>query len=362
MHDPFAWSFPLVRLFGITVRIHWLFPFVALGLILHTALGKSQGSAYPPGAWIDSAILLGILFFSILLHEFGHCFAARAVNGDAQEVLLWPLGGLANVDVPHRPKAHFITAAGGPAVNIVLACAFALLLIFVCKPGYQPIWNPLPEQAPLLRSDAGTVALRPWSGGDPEVMSPYALPVWLARAFWLNYFLALLNIVLVGFPMDGGRLLQASLWPSLGYRQATLFAVFAGFAVVFIVALYAIIQTSVLGLCLALFICQACYRQWVILETGGEEGVFGYDFSQGYTSLERDQIQAAPAVRRVSWWRRWLQRRAARKMQREQEQREAEERRMDELLEKLHRHGKASLTDEEQRFMKRVSDRYRNRN
>ena len=49
-------------------------------------------------------------------------------------------------------------------------------------------------------------------------------------------------------------------------------------------------------------------------------------------------------------------------MQRENERREAEERRLDELLDKLHRQGRAALTDEEQRFMKRVSDRYRNRN
>ena len=34
---------------------------------------------------------------------------------------------------------------------------------------------------------------------------------------------------------------------------------------------------------------------------------------------------------------------------------------MDELLEKVQREGMAALTDEERRFMKRVSDRYRNR-
>src|SRR5271165_6382594 len=129
MHDPFAWSFPVGRMFGITVRIHWLFPFVALGLILHVALGKNEGTPYPNGAWIDVSILLAILFVSVLLHEFGHCFAARWVNGDAQEVLLWPLGGLANVDVPNRPRAHFITAAAGPAVNITIAILCATVLI-----------------------------------------------------------------------------------------------------------------------------------------------------------------------------------------------------------------------------------------
>jgi stage IV sporulation protein FB len=361
MHDPFAWSFPVGRLFGINVRIHWLFPFVTLGLILHTALGKDQGSYYPPGTWIDVSILLGILFVSILLHEFGHCFAARWVNGDAQEVLLWPLGGLANVEVPNRPRAHFITAAGGPAVNIVLAIIFALILLFAFHPGYHPSWNPLPGAFLYRDAPDGSVSLSVWGGGTVH-RSPYALEVWVARAFWVNYFGTLFNLILIGFPMDSGRMLQSALWPSLGYRQATLVAVFAGFATCFVVALYGVIQVSMMSLCLALFIFVTCQRQWVILESGGEEGAFGYDFSQGYTSLERDNIQAAPPTRKVSWWRRWLQRRAQRKMQREQEEREAEERRLDELLDKLHREGRAALTDEEQRFMKRVSDRYRNRN
>ena len=39
----------------------------------------------------------------------------------------------------------------------------------------------------------------------------------------------------------------------------------------------------------------------------------------------------------------------------------AEERRMDEILDKLHREGRGALTNEEQRFLVRVSARYRNR-
>jgi Zn-dependent protease len=361
MHDPFAWSFPLGRLFGITVRVHWLFPFVALGWILHTALYKPyEGYTPPEGLWIDAVILMGILFVVVLLHEFGHCFAARAVQGEAQEVLMWPLGGLANVEVPPRPRAHFLTAAGGPAVNLLICAACLVALLFVGDRALQPPWNPLPGGFPARLDPGRLVLLRSWSN-SPELFGVYSTPVLLARTFWVSYFLFLVNVVLVGYPLDGGRMLQAALWPWVGYRQATLTAVFAGFVVVFVVGLYAIIYSSVLALCLALFIFFSCQRQWVLLETGGEEGLFGYDFSQGYTSLERDQPPATPPARRVSWWKGWLQRRAARRLQREQEQREAEERRLDELLEKVHRLGQAALTDEERRFMKRVSDRYRNR-
>lgn len=361
MHDPFAWSIPAARLFGINVRIHWLFPFVALGWVLHVALYKPYPEyRAPEGLWIDACILMLILFFTVLVHELGHCFAARSCGGDATEVLIWPLGGLANVELPSRPRAHLLTAAAGPGVNLLIFLVGLVLLLFAGEQALRPVWNPLPGGFPT-RDHSGAVALSTWSG-EVRALSPYSLPVWLARVCWVNWFLALMNLVLVGFPLDGGRILQAILWPSLGYRQATLTAVFTGFAVVFIVGLYAIIQSSVLALCLALFIYAACQRQWLVLETGGEEGIFGYDFSQGYTSLERDHVQAAPTRPRLSWWRRWLQRRAAKRMQREMEQRDAEERRLDELLEKIKGHGRASLTDEEERFMKRVSDRYRNRN
>src|SRR4051794_40160744 len=117
MQDPFAWSIPLGRLFGVTIRIHWLFPFVALGWILHVAFYKPYPEyVVPEGGWIDAAIFMLILFGSVLVHEFGHCFAARATGGDANEVLLWPLGGLANVELPNRPRSHLLTAAAGPAV------------------------------------------------------------------------------------------------------------------------------------------------------------------------------------------------------------------------------------------------------
>jgi stage IV sporulation protein FB len=368
MHDPAGtWAIPLGRLFGVRIRVHWLFPFVALGLILRVYFAKIPGTdrpAFPRDAWVDEAILAAILFVTVLLHEFGHCFGARWVGGEANDILMWPLGGLASVDVPHRPKAHFLTTAAGPFVNLLICVACALLLLVVWDKGaLQPPWNPLPGGFPFrgnnpMPENEQLVQLRTWAG-ENVLLGPYALPVFIARTFWVSYFLFLLNVVLVGFPLDGGRLLQASLWPSFGYRQATLIAVFAGFAVVFIVGLYAIISDAVLAIILAWFIYVSCQRQYVLLELGGDEGPFGYDFSQGYTSLERDQVQAAPPRRKVSWWRRWLQRRRAARLQREQERREAEERRMDELLDKLHREGKNALTDEEQRFMKRVSDRYR---
>jgi stage IV sporulation protein FB len=361
LSDPMRWSIPLGRLFGINVRVHILFPIVALGILLRVAFQKDLKNPLPDGAWVDMAMLLGLLFVSVLLHEFGHCFAGRFMDGDAQDILLWPLGGLAYVEVPHTPRANLVTAAGGPLVNLVLCVLSGLVLGLAL--GYQPTWSPF---AYVLRSDAnGGMDLIPWGGDKPMTVAFQGLgaaAIVMSRFFWVNWVLLLINVVLIGFPLDGGRMLQASLWRYLGYRQATLVAIFVGFLVMFVVGLAAIIWNELLALCLAVFIYIACRQEWIALETGAEDGPFGYDFSQGYTSLERDQVTALPQPRRKqSWWQRFWQKRTAKRMQREQERNEAEERRMDELLAKVQRDGMGALTEEEKRFLKRVSDRYRNR-
>ncbi len=353
MRDPFAWSIPLGRMFGITVRVHVLFPIVALGLILRFALQEPK--LYYPGTWIDATLILALLFLSVLLHEFGHCFGARAVNGDAQEVLLWPLGGLAQLEVPNTPRANLITTLAGPGVNLILALGCLIALAFI-DPSLRPSFNPFYFPA---RELGGKFILSTWTGSEIAV-SPYAFSAMLTRFFWVNYVLFLLNVVLIGFPLDGGRIFQCILWHYVGYRRATLAAVFAGFLTMLVVGLASIVWNELLPLCLAIFIYVSCKQQYIILESDGEASLFGYDFSQGYTSLERDQPAAAPPRKRQSWWQRWWQRRQAKKMQKEEEQRIAEEQRLDELLDKVAREGMAALTDEERRFMKRVSDRYRN--
>ena len=356
MRDPFAWSVPLGRLFGIQIKVHLLFPLVVLAMIWRAAYDKP---AHPDGAWVDAALVMALLFVSVLLHEFGHCFAARALDGDAQEVLMWPLGGLASVEVPQTPRAHFLVAAAGPAVNLALAFLAGALLYLLPHAPLQPAWNPLPGYPG--RDTVTEVILRGWDGQFhrlPAAGWAHALVLF----FWVNWFLALMNVLLAGFPLDGGRMLQAALWPRWGYRQATLAAVFAGFLVMFVLFLYSMVVNEVMPAFLGAFIYVACKNQWIVLESGGEDSLFGYDFSQGYTSLERDLPSAAPPRRRrPGWFTRWRQERNARRIQREAETRVSEERRMDELLEKVQREGITALTDEERRFMKRVSDRYKNR-
>ncbi len=402
MRDPLSWSVPLFRAFGIQVRLHILYIVITLGFILREASKR-------PDTWVEATLIWVVaLFVIVLLHEFGHCFAARREGGEANEVLMWPLGGLAFCEVPHLARAHFITAAGGPFVNVVicLVCFLILLPSQLLPPlnplNFEHIYRPQLHnwsdgftyykdgQAQIVKE--GTSEVIEFRNVDSYFPihikdlnqtkyfakidgSKEAIPItlqfertrhyntltlWTARIFWLSWFLFLFNLI-PAFPLDGGRLLQSLIWwRTEDYRRGTIMAVYTGFAVALAFMVVSLWSVEPMLIMMALFIYIFCRQQHIALEMAENESVFGYDFSQGYTSLEKDE--APPArPKQAGPLKRWLAARRERKAQLEAQQRAADEARLDELLEKIHRQGKESLSEEERRFMARVSARYRNR-
>jgi Zn-dependent protease len=395
MRDPMSWSIPLFRAFGIQVKIHVLYIVITLAMLLRVySVDKSHLAEY-------ALIWVVMLFVIVLLHEFGHCFAARRVDGEADEILMWPLGGLALCAVPHTPRANLITAVGGPFVNVLIclvagAALFAAgylapINIFQTSQLYYPElhnWqsggdgHPY-EESPVYsdennrhyqhwqvaQQDANTYFARATEAGSKWVRV-YPLPVhvyptwvlWAARLFWVSWMLLLFNL-LPAFPLDGGRILQCVLWGRSGdYRSATQVACWSGLITSLVFMLLSFWWNDALLLGLALFMMFSSYQQLVLLDRGAEEGgAFGYDFSKGYGGFGPDDDAPAVKPKRVGPFKRWLQARRARRLKQEVEQRAADEARLDELLDKIGRLGKESLTTEERRFMDRVSARYRNR-
>ncbi|MBA4188412.1 MAG: hypothetical protein C0467_10445 [Planctomycetaceae bacterium] len=394
MRDPMNWSVTVFRAFGIPVKVHLLFIIVALGLFLRQIGGKDN-----PLWWPDVLLFtVFIPFVVIVMHEFGHCFGARYVDGDAKEILMWPLGGLAYVDVPHTPRANFIATAAGPAVNVVICAICAIgLAIGSFVPNMNPLSNPyvsemynfsdhrnytaeyglklykpgtaepIPQQELIDKRmrDGGPrekYVFKPETaeqdaimlGGERALAPSWA--TWLNRTFWFSWFLFLFNLI-PAYPLDGGRMFQSFIWARSDYRRGVTVAANTGYvvAVIFLVVSIAVNEALFMGL--ALFMLYESSMALQRLEM--DDGPFGYDFSAGYTSLEKDD-EPPRRPKKVGWFTRWRQARRSRKLQREIEERAQEEERMDQLLAKIAANGKASLTDDEKRFLERVSARKRN--
>jgi Zn-dependent protease len=351
MFDIYKWSLPVARLFGVDVRVHLAYPVVIVPMVLRVSLQDNV-------AWNESIAVAAIMTLSILAHEFGHVFAARYVGGESDEIMLWPLGGLARANfLPNTPRANFIFALGGPLVNLAILAVTTVLLAVCFDHPYAPPLNPIWKG---WASQGGAFVLPTWEGyGQPTTSYWLAFLVWVA---WIQWFLSAFNLLLIGWPWDSGAMLRAGLWPRIGYEQATQVAVTLGIFVAAILFMASLFTSEPLLIGLALYGGACCWMEWLRLFRGGEDSLFGYDFSQGYTSLEREEPKPSVARRKGNFLSRWLERRKARQIQKEHEQQEADERRMDELLDKIQRSGKKSLTDEENRFMERVSRKFRNRN
>src|SRR5262245_6400481 len=105
-------SIRLFRIRGIDVFLHWSWFIVAAVEI------GSRRSAYTSPGW--NVLEYIALFVIVLLHEFGHALACRQVGGQADRIMLWPLGGVALINPPQRPKAMLWSIAAGPLVNVIL--------------------------------------------------------------------------------------------------------------------------------------------------------------------------------------------------------------------------------------------------
>ncbi|HNO78400.1 MAG TPA: site-2 protease family protein [Phycisphaerae bacterium] len=329
--NPMNWSFRIGQLFGIDIRLHIVFLFAA-AILVGRAFAKpdeSIGLSSP----FDALIAFFILFAMVLLHEFGHCWGARRSGGDATEVLLWPLGGLAMVRPPHTPKANLLTAAAGPAVNVLICIVAAAILIALGGLGAVP-WNPLRTFMPI----------------DSNIDVNESTQFWLRIVFGLSYLLLLFNLLPV-FPMDGGRMLQAILWERRGYGPATMTATFIGMVGAIVFAVFGILTGAMLMIGFGIFGYITCYHERRLAkmrELDGGVNEFGYDFSGGYTTLEG---QADDAVKTPGYFERRRQAKIEARERREAEYRQKLEREVDRILAKVSAHGIKSLTAEENRIL-----------
>jgi len=328
--NPVYWSFSCGNWFMTHVRVSLLVPLIVVGLCLRLH------------DWKLGLLFGAILFVSLLIHEFSHILAVRWTGGVGNEVLIWPMGGLALVQPAGNFRSQFLTPAAGPLSNFAL-CGIVL----------APVWR---------------------SGGFPRLLNPFTFPLeglhepWandlFALIFWCNWILLLANLLPV-FPLDGIRMLLAVLKNRTDVESAADMAIRISFVVaglimgvgLFVIDSAWIVFFGALTMFLSL-------HEWFQMRTSDtlDDSFMGYDFSQGYTSLERSNKQNQPvARRRQGWLERWRERRRTAKEQRARLEAEQAQQQLDAILAKVHLNGISSLTDAERRQLIRASARLRDR-
>ena len=163
-----SWSIKLFTLGGTAVRMHLTF------LLLLAWIAATEWQRGGPQNAAHGVLFILVLFACVVLHEFGHIWAARRYGIRTADVTLLPIGGVASMErMPEKPSQEIAVAIAGPAVNA--AIAFVLLV--------------------LLRLDATPLSF----GAFQESF--------LAQVAAANVVLLVFNLI-PAFPMDGGRVLR----------------------------------------------------------------------------------------------------------------------------------------------------------
>lgn len=206
---------PLFRAFGIQVYLHWswfLVAFIELQNPIHQ---------YSSRGW--NVLEYITLFAIVLIHEFGHALACRSVGGRAEQITLWPLGGVAFVDPPQRPGAVLWSVFAGPLVNIVLVPVTILLAHF----------------APA-NTDLGDFA---------------------HAVMWINASLLIFNMLPI-YPLDGGQIFRSILWYFIGPGRSLMVASIVGLVGAACGCVLALLSGDVWLLAVAGFAAMLSWNGW----------------------------------------------------------------------------------------------------
>jgi Zn-dependent protease len=211
-------SIHLFRFSGIDVFLHWSWFLVAAYEI------QSRTTRYSSISWNILEYLA--LFLIVMLHEFGHALACRQVGGTSNQIVLWPLGGVAYVNPPPRPGATLWSLAAGPLVNVALL--------------------PILYALDLVSRSAG------WAETMPNA---YAF---VHAIFVINLALLIFNMLPI-YPLDGGQILRSLLWFGIGRARSLMAATIIGFVGVAGLIALAVWARSAWFVILSAFILLNCW-------------------------------------------------------------------------------------------------------
>lgn len=221
------WSFRILNVAGIPIRIHITF-FLILFLGAYE-WGSLTGTLN--GAFFGVA-LMALLFVCVTLHELGHSLVARAYGIPVRQIILLPLGGIAQITKnPEKPLQELLIAIAGPLVNVALALVLLLALGVNIETALLTGHGLLPAGASQTPSLSNALH-------------------WLFAA---NLTLAVFNLI-PAFPLDGGRVLRAFIAIFTGYPRATRLASAIGQFIAIILGIYSVLYGDFILALVAVFI------------------------------------------------------------------------------------------------------------
>ena len=196
------WSIKVARIAGIEVRIHVTF------FLLLAVFASFYGAQGGVSGTLKAALFFLLVFLCVLLHEFGHAFAAKAYGIRTVDITMLPIGGVARMErLPEKPAQELVVAIAGPLVNMVIAGALLFVLAVTGTLDFAELLDP-------TRIDA--------------------LPVLL----YINVMMVVFNLI-PAFPLDGGRVFRALLATRLSYERATQIAATVGQALALLMGVWA---------------------------------------------------------------------------------------------------------------------------
>lgn len=170
----------IATVMGIPIKVHfsWLIIFGLITWSLSTLYFPQAAPRLPAFSYLTGGLAAAMLLFvSVVLHELSHSFVAKKYKLPIMSITLFIFGGVAQMKgEPPDPKVEFRMAVAGPLSSFLLAFIFFLI--------YELVTGQVAE----------------------------ALFIYLSR---VNFILGAFNLI-PGFPMDGGRVLRASIWRKTG--------------------------------------------------------------------------------------------------------------------------------------------------
>ena len=208
-----SWSFKILRVAGIDVKIHATFFLI---LLFWGWSGYHEGG-FPAAA--ESVVFVLLLFLCVVLHEFGHSLMARRFGIRTPDITLLPIGGVARLErSPETARQEFLISLAGPSVNIIIAL---VLVPFALD----------------------------FSDSAQTIFRAEGMHWWAAQMLYANLFLMVFNLI-PAFPMDGGRVFRAGLEMFMPRLRATTIAARVGqvFAIAFVIVAFLYFNSIFLAL------------------------------------------------------------------------------------------------------------------